>query len=326
MSRLATPARGDHPAPPRLPMAERLRRFLSCYWLRPENALWMTLRSQVLDAYRFELPSLDLSCGDGVFSFLHAGGALDEDFDVFRTVGQLDNVRTQHADMFDHVDPSYAPRIVEPPRWRMTTGTDHKPALLAKAATLGFYDELVEADHNRPLPLPTGRYRTVFSNSIYWVSRIELHLSEIRRLAAPQAVVLLQVKLDSIRDYTLARHEPALGRNWLDLIGRGRFETWPTMGSLADWQRRFEGAGFAIRDVLPFVTRTHAHIWDIGLRPLAPLLVRMANSLEPATRRSVKRDWVELLTELLLPFARPDCDLFAERGEPAEVLFVLTRR
>ena len=31
--------------------ARRLRRFLQAYWLRPENALWMALRSEVLSPY-----------------------------------------------------------------------------------------------------------------------------------------------------------------------------------------------------------------------------------------------------------------------------------
>ena len=56
-----------------------LRRFVQAYWLRPENALWMTLRSTTLSAHALERPSLDVSCGDGVFSFLHAGGAFDHE-------------------------------------------------------------------------------------------------------------------------------------------------------------------------------------------------------------------------------------------------------
>lgn len=315
--------RSDAPGRSAPAMPERLRRFLSCYWLRPENALWMALRSEVLDDYVFAPPSLDLSCGDGLFSFLHAGGRLDEDFDVFASVGPLEPVRGRHADIFDHFDENYAPRVVSPPLWRITTGTDLKPALLAKAARLDFYGELVRADHNVELRLEPARYQTIFGNSIYWVRNIERHLADIRRVAASGATVLLQVKLEAMLSYTLSAHRKVLGEAWLDLIGRGRFECWPTMGDESWWRRRFEGAGFEVREVVPFITRTHAHIWDIGLRPIAPLLVRMATAIDPTTRRSIKRDWVELMIELLLPFGRRDIDLFATPSAPAEVLFVL---
>ena len=56
---------------------DRLNRFTHAYWLRPENAYWMTLRSLALKQRPFSSPSADVSCGDGVFSFLHAGGELD---------------------------------------------------------------------------------------------------------------------------------------------------------------------------------------------------------------------------------------------------------
>ena len=49
---------------------DRLRRFLNVYWLRPENAFWTVLRSLAWARVRMASPSIDLSCGDGVFSFI----------------------------------------------------------------------------------------------------------------------------------------------------------------------------------------------------------------------------------------------------------------
>ena len=104
-----------------------------------------------------------------------------------------------------------------------------------------------------------------------------------------------------------------------------RRECWPTVSTRRDWERRFTRAGLEIVDAEPFVTRTHAHIWDIGLRPIAPLLVRMANALTPETRAEIKRDWTALFMELLDPICRPDFDLFESRSEPAEMQYVLRR-
>lgn len=310
-------------AAPTTTMRERLERFLGCFWLRPENALWMALRSESLDGYEFRTPSLDLSCGDGLFSFLHAGGRLDDAFDAYASVGHLNRVTTEHADMYDHVDAAYAPAIIDRPAWSITTGTDLKAALLTKAARLDFYDELIQADHNRPLPFVNARYRTIFANSAYWVERIDDHLAELRRIAAPDATILMQIKLDAMRDCTFASRADAMGEAWLRLIARGRFETWPTMGDEVTWQRRFDRAGLAVAAIEPLATRTHARIWDVGLRPIAPLLVRMTQAIDATSRLAIKRDWIVLMLELLEPFARRDIDLFAGPAEPVEALFVL---
>jgi hypothetical protein len=60
-----------------------LRDLLNVYWLRPENALWRALNCKALEEVTFTSPSLELSCGDGVFRFLLAGGDFDTSFDVF---------------------------------------------------------------------------------------------------------------------------------------------------------------------------------------------------------------------------------------------------
>ncbi len=300
-----------------------LRRFLQAYWLRPENAFWMTLRSQTLSQTRLDRPCVDISCGDGVFSFLHCGGAFDPDFDVFTAVGRLDRVRDDHADIFDVATDEYRPTILSPPAQTVDVGTDRKQALLAKAARLGIYDRLVEHDNNRPLPFDDGAFQTVYCNAAYWVNRIDGFLGEMRRIARPEGRIVLQVKLDSMRRYTLTDYESTFGRRFLDIIGRGRIETWLTVASRQTWEARFARAGLTVESATPFITRTHAHIWDIGLRPIAPMLIRMANALTPATRASIKRDWVELFCELLSPVCDPDFDLFPVHDEPAEIQYVL---
>ena len=220
-----------------------LRRFLNCYWLRPENAFWMVLRSRVLAPFAFASQSIDISCGDGVFMFLHAGGAFDLSFDVFTSVGRLDEVRDGHADMFDHIDERYRPAIAAQARWAIDVGTDCKQALLDKASRLGVYRRLLRHDNNDPLPFSDGAFATVYSNSVYWVANIDPFLREIRRITAPGGRVLLQVKLDSISRYTLAGCRGILGDRWLDIIGRGRIESWPSLAGRATWEKRFAAAG-----------------------------------------------------------------------------------
>ena len=65
-----------------------LRKMLGLYWLRPENALWRCLDCLVLKNVKFKPPILDFGCGDGLFSFILAGGTLSPEFDTFSHVGE----------------------------------------------------------------------------------------------------------------------------------------------------------------------------------------------------------------------------------------------
>lgn len=300
----------------------RLRRFLEAYWLRPENALWMTLRSMVLGECEMRPCAIDLGCGDGIFSFLHCGGVLDPCFDVFGSTRAPGSDLT--ADMFDHVSEAYRPAIVSRPTRVIDVGVDIKGTMLAKAGCLEFYTRLVEHDNNHPLPFDDDSFETVYCNTAYWVADIDRFLLELGRIARPRGTVILQVKLDSMRRYTLEAYRNVLGDRFLTQLGRGRIECWPTVADRATWESRFSAAGLTIREATPFVTRTHAHVWDIGLRPFAPMLVKMANALTPENRAEVKAEWVDLCLDLLNPLCNPRVDLFGGNDDPAEIQYVLS--
>ena len=303
---------------------DRLQRFLQAYWLRPENALWMALRSQTLAHCPLEHPSADLCCGDGVFGFLHNGGVFCPSFDVFTDVRTVDPGSAKRQDMFDCMTDAYQPTIRSSPDDTIDVGTDIKATLLAKAKRLALYNQLIEHDHNKPLPFPSDSFQTVYCNAAYWVRDIAAFLRELRRITRTGGRIILQVKLESLRRYTLQRHQKVLGRRFLDILASDRLQSWPTLASRTTWENRFATAGLTVRDATPFITRTHAHIWDIGLRPIAPMLIKMANALAPQTRAAIKQEWVELLLELIEPLCDPNLDLFSSQDEPAEVQYVLT--
>lgn len=286
----------------------------------------MTLRSLALRKAGFNTLNADICCGDGVFSFLHLGGEFDASFDVFSATGRLSRVTNDHADMFDVAATDYAPPIARPCASAVAIGADLKPNLLAKATALGLYRETVQLDANQPLRLAEGAFDSIYCNSAYWISNIDLFLMELARIVRAGGRIALHVKLDAMRDYTLENQRATLGGKFLDIIARGRLECWPTMGSRSIWETRFAAAGLDVVGELAFATRTHAHIWDIGLRPIAPLLVKMANALHPGTRAAIKNDWVALLLELGEPLCRFDLNLLDSSGEPAEIQYVLTKR
>lgn len=306
------------------PSYEKLRRFLQAYWLRPENALWMTLRSDTLSQCPFVRPAVDLACGDGIFSFFHHGGVLDPVFDVFMAVGSLDRVKDEHADMFDCASDTYRPALLQPAVNAIDVGVDHKQALLNKAAVLNLYEKLIEHDCNEPLPFENDSFGTIYCNAAYWIDRVDSLLGELARMVQPGGRVILQVKLESMKHYTLDAYRSELGDKFLDIIGRGRHETWPTLADRVTWEKRFDHAGLRIESATPFITQAHAQLWDVGLRPLAPILIKMANGLTAKTRASIKKEWVDLFMDLLTPLCRPDLQLGFSQDEPAEIQYVLS--
>jgi len=303
-----------------------LRRFVQAYWLRPENAFWMTLRSIALTRVGIHAPNIDVSCGDGVFTFVHCGGEFAPAFDVFSSVTDLDRVRAHHADMFDTISESYAPQIKTAPKDRVGVGVDLKRSMLARADRLGLYGKLIEHDNNNPLPLADDSFETVYCNSAYWVSNIDAFLGELGRITRPGGRVVLQVKLDAMRDYTLQKYTSMLGDRVLDIIGRGRFDCWPALCDQATWEKRFAHADLSILEATPFVTAAHAQIWDIGLRPIAPLLVKMAEAITPDTRIAIKSEWVDLFCDLLKPICDSSFGWAGDARPPAEMQYILSRR
>lgn len=313
------------PTPAGLPAeadVDRLRRFMCAYWLRPENALWMALRSRALSGCAFTEPAADVCCGDGIFSFLHHGGKFDPSFDVFWAVRGFEET-VQGADMFDHVSETYRPPIELGPQTQLDLGLDLKESLLAKADRLGLYRRLVVHNANEALPLPAACLNTVYCNSAYWVTRIDAFLSELRRVCAPQGRVILHVKLACIRQFGLSARRGGPSDRLFELLVGKRLESWPTLADRRTWESRFAQAGFRVETAVPFVTGSHARIWEIGLRPLAPLLVRMANALAPETRKAIKADWVSIVMELAEPLCDIKLALTGGDQEPVEMQYEL---
>ncbi|WP_336001797.1 class I SAM-dependent methyltransferase [Halorientalis halophila] len=301
-----------------------LRRYLNVRWLRPENVMWRTVSSRAMSDFEYEEPSLDLGCGDGITSFIRAGGDFETSFDIFTGVGNLDEF-FEDEDIYDAAPDTYDPDISQRPNYSISVGLDHKQALLDKAAKLDFYDELLQHDNNEPLPFDDGEFRTIFSNAVYWVENVDLHLEEISRVLDDSGEALLVLRTPHVHqflDYLHAR-EDVLGEEFVDMIDRGRSEHYPSLHTEEGWDRKLEAAGLEISEKRSVISTTHAGIWDVGLRPISPLTIKMANALGNSQRRKIKSEWIDLWEELLEPLCEPMFEL--ERDDPAaEILYFVT--
>lgn len=301
-------------------METMLRNFLNIYWLRPETALWRTLDVEAMKGFQFASPSLDLGCGDGCFSFLRAGGTFTESFDVFMQVGNLERF-FDNADVYDYFkEPEYKEGgyVCQPPSYLIDVGLDHKANLLNKAKKLNLYRGLVEADANQGLPFEDESFQSVFSNIIYWLNNPPAVFREISRILKKGGMCCVMlpgpVYLDSSFYYTLYLQGKRKEFAFLKQIDRGRItDNLKIVNTCDRWREIIEAAGLKVEACVPHLSKILLQIWDIGLRPLFPLLKKMTSQIEPSALLKIKREWVNLFETLGAPIVQNDTLLAGER-------------
>ena len=288
---------------------EILREFLNAFWLRPEVALIKTHEYIALQEFPFVEPSLDLGCGDGIFSFICAGGRFGPDFDMYQNVAFTEQF-FQGVDVFDHFDAErFETDIRKYPDRKTTYGLDHKATLLEKASRLKLYEETIVADANKAIPLPDKSLGTVFCNIIYILENLDGLLLEIHRVLRDDGKVILQLPERRAEEVMVNHLFEKHGWEWARLIDRNKYATtFPAyhQHERAYWDARIDEAGFRLArqvDLRPDLVHV---IWDIGLRPLFPALMEMYRRLATDDRREVKKVWVDTLYEVLIHFCDPE--------------------
>jgi SAM-dependent methyltransferase len=290
--------------------------------------MWRACDIQAMAQFKFASPSLDLGCGDGIFSFIRAGGGLGEDFDAFRSVGDLDKF-FEKADVFDHYSGKIHPKIVAKPGYQIDVGFDHKQALLSKAGELGLYSELRLGDGNSTLPFPDKFFRSIFSNIVYWLSDPAFSLGEIRRVLTPGGQACLLLPNDTLPDFSFfnryyKRTEDERFR-FLDLLDRGRLsDNIKHSKSDREWRALFEAAGLSVANHVQHLSGPIVQIWDVGLRPLFPVLKKMTDRIGPSELLPLKREWIEICESFAAPLVALDSD-FAAQGASAFHCYTLER-
>jgi len=256
-------------------------------------------------------PSLDLGCGDGTFSFIRAGGEFDRSFDAFRSVAQLDQF-FQNVDVFDSYDEGVVSAATKPPRYQIDMGFDHKNNLLKKAGQLGLYGALKQGDGNQSLPFPDASFNSVFSNIIYWLDSPQFVISEISRILKPgggRACLMLPNSTFPKFSFYNQLYVNGGDDRWkfLEMLDRGRFaDNIRQAKSLDEWEAMFEQAGMKIERHHSHLSKLTIQVWDIGLRPLFPVLLEMSKELTPEKLISIKAKWIQIMKTFIEPLLELD--------------------
>lgn len=268
--------------------------------------------------------ALDVSCGDGIFSFIAAGGELHESCDMFQSLN-TSSKRLGNHDVFDCYDDDYKVTIAKQPTFAFSHGSDWKQNLISKAAKLGWYQKLIVHDNNRRFKFDDSSFDYIYSNSAYWVDSFETHIRDLSRMLKSGGHLILELKTSSIERFMLGSYAPfLLGGTANALIDGGRRSTWKGLRSLDEYCRLFDQID-SLQVVFkePVYGGLIAKIWDIGLRPLFNPLSTLANSCDAAIRANAKREWNHIVLELFSEFVE---NYSIKDDEAIEFLFVLKKR
>jgi len=288
-----------------------LHDFLNVYWLRPEVALFLALSSHVLQEAPFlpvEKPSLDLGAGNGLFSFISMGGNLTLDYDVYLNAGNLEKF-WENQDIYDNFSNRGDGKfIARKPIHTFSIGFDKKENLMKQASFLNLYEDYKIGDANKTWPLGDGRLKSIFSNIFYWLKGPEFLFRETSRVLGQGGRCFLALQDPSFPNYCPSYRSQDFSKykQVLKLLNRGRSESYLWRVPLRELENLAESNGLKVIYHRYYLSETVLRIWDIGLRPLSPVLISMANSLSPEQRIRHKKEWIDTLSKLLFPIFEAD--------------------
>jgi len=302
--------------------------LLNVFWLRPETAMWREIDIRAMESFKVSSPSLDLGCGDGIFSFVRAGGEFDNGFDAFRSMTGLDDF-FNNVDVFDSYDEKINPVVVSKPCYNFDVGFDQKDNLLKKASRLGMYKSFKQGDANKPLPFPDKSFKSVFSNIIYWLDDPQTVVKEIERILMPGGKVCLMLPNKTLPEFSFYNElfVKTDDENWafLEKLDRGRFaDNIRQARSNEIWEAMFQEAGLSISEHKTHLSKVAIQVWDVGLRPLFPVLRKMVEAIESEKLPDIKKEWINTLKQFLEPLVLMDEQL-GQGSEPAFHCYILEK-
>ncbi len=286
---------------------ELFKSFLDFYFLRPENALMLTLRSI---SYKnslefFHNKSIDVCCGDGVFSFLTLGGKLNRQVDMYQSI-KLSNEIVRKIDNYDDYNKEYSIKILTHPNKKFETGCDYKINLLNKAKHLNFYKNLFYHDINRNFKVK-DKYNFVYSNSTYWSNNFQKHVNDLVKITNNGGYIVLQIKNDSIfKNYVQSeKYSKIFGNKFCKIIDAGRKNTWKSLKNYSDILKIIKENKFVdIIDISPVYGNVMPHIWNFGLRPIFQPLYKMTSKMTKKDRFEIKKELVNITFNMFENYIR----------------------
>lgn len=291
-----------------------LSELLKIHFLRPETALWRTLDCELFfqETANFSMHhGLELGCGDGTLSFILAGGRI-LNWDSF-----LENKRpaefNEGVDIHD-CEPTLNMSVDDSQlRLSYDLAVDLKPALINKALRFSkLYKSGLAQDLNEKLSI-NRKFPFIFSNILYWLQDVSAMFQQIHSLLEENGKAYLFLPNANFKTrnwlYYSAPHAPP--RAHLNFFDRGYNGLIHHCYESTKWESLMKSAGLKVEKRVTYMSSEVSDIWNIGTRPIAPLLISMANRLTDADRSKVTEEWVEYFRSFFTPLINEELTLAA---------------
>ena len=262
--------------------------FLYMEWLRPEVIVWHTVAADLIgSALRTMENTMEVACGNGFFTFMCLDGVFKPTFDHYYSVNVTDY--RNNEDLYDsEAIENIADFIQRPASTNLVRVVDHKQSLLDQVAQLDFSNEQICQDANTELSL--SGVQSIYCNSIYWFNE-PLRILEDWAARLPSKAKLALV-FPNERFYKYCRSYNRESPMW-SMLNRGRADTLMWSASLSEFEKATKNMGLDITEHTSYLSKLTLQIDDIGLRPISPHTIKMANLLSAEQRFEVKEEWIE---------------------------------
>lgn len=284
----------------------RISDFIYMDWLRPENIVWEAVMTHLVGQELSTASNiLEVGIGNGYNSFMTLGGKFSKEYDWYY------NVNTEgfwlNKDIYDYsCITDLSKYIINKPTRRLKYALDHKQNLLNQANQLDFVNKLILQDANEYIRLEG--ISTIYSNILYWLRDPISALQNYEELLdKPGKIILVFPNTDFIKHCRSYKRENRL----FTLLNRGRADSMLWMMDFDEFEKLVKlKTNLQILKFRRYLAPITLKISDIGLRPLSPVLIKMANSLNESTRLEIKEEWCETL----FPFVEELLALELENG------------
>ncbi len=276
----------------------KLKEYANMEWLRSEVVVWHAVADQLIGNYLINSDNiLEIATGNGFFTFMSLGGKFNEKFDHYYSV-DLDK-RKNDGDIYDSFPKIQINKFIKQyPLKKLEVALDHKQSTLDQVKLLNLSNNYICQDANTNFSLEN--IDTIYTNSIYWLKNPLIQLERwYGRLNNGAKIILVFPNSDF---FNYCRSYKKESKMW-KLLNRGRADTLMWSMDFIDFEKKINTMGYHVVDYKRYLSKLTLQIDDIGLRPISPQLIKMANSLKPDLRFEIKQEWVEtmmiILTELL---------------------------
>lgn len=316
-----------------------LKKFLYIYWLRPETAILNSLLAKNLPIDYLKGISADISCGDGLFSFIANNGEIDTKFDIFKTTLIKSSI-IKSEDIYNTEAKDYNPLIIKTTSKKYDYGIDINPTMLYKANKLNIYsnlykyiakdsfslsrnDSLINYETNNQLLFKEQMFDTIsIFSSTYMYKDLNFFFNTLNFILKDSGNVLLNIKTDSFKKFykSLEQTYPIRFSSYIERNMRNIF---PNLLDENSWESIIKQNNFIIEERIPTFSNALVPIWSIGLRFLTPLLVKMSNNITD------KDSWFEIKNEFVDTFYKVLIDFYEEDINPksaSSFLYVLKKK